>query len=135
MRKKPSYNELEQRVAELEKQLHGRDVDAALRKSKELFEKTFRSQKDAIFILDSGTPPRIIDCNPAAEKVFGYSRQEMLGRTTAFLHTSEEGLQNFQEQLYPAIRELGFFHLNEFIMKRKDESAVPTEHTVVPPGK
>jgi PAS domain S-box-containing protein len=132
MRKKPSYNELEQRVAELEKQLHGRDVDAALRKSKELFEKTFRSQKDAIFILDSGTPPRIIDCNPAAEKVFGYSRQEMLGRTTAFLHTSEEGLQNFQEQLYPAIRELGFFHLNEFIMKRKDESAVPTEHTVVP---
>jgi PAS domain S-box-containing protein len=132
MLKKPSYEELEQRVAELEKQLDAIGVDSALRKSKELFEKIFRSQKDAIFILDSGTPPKIIDCNPAAEKVFSYSRQEMLGLTTEFLHTSDLGLQSFQKQLYPAINERGFFHLNDFMMKRKDETVFPSEHTVVP---
>jgi PAS domain S-box-containing protein len=105
--------------------------DAALRKSKELFEKTFRSQKDAIFILGPGNPPKIIDCNPAAEKVFLYSRQEMLGRTTEFLHTNQTELQNFQKQLYPGITERGFFHLSEFMMKRKDETPFPSEHTVV----
>jgi PAS domain S-box-containing protein len=87
---------------------------------------------DAIFILDAGTPPRIIDCNPAAEMVFGYRRQEVLGRTTEFLHTSEVGLQNFQKQLYPAITEQGFFRLYDFMMKRKDQTLFPSEHTVVP---
>ncbi len=87
---------------------------------------------DAIFILDAGTPPTIIDCNPAAERVFGYRRQEVLGRTTEFLHTSKVGLQNFQKQLYPAIAEQGFFRLNDFMMKRKDQTFFPSEHTVVP---
>jgi PAS domain S-box-containing protein len=132
MTNKPSYEELEQQVVELENQLRLIKLDRALKGSAELFEKIFRSQMDAIFILDAGTPPRIIDCNPAAEMVFGYRRQEVLGRTTEFLHTSEVGLQNFQKQLYPAITEQGFFRLYDFMMKRKDQTLFPSEHTVVP---
>jgi len=132
MTNKPSYGELEQRIDELENQLRRITVDGALKSSTELFEKIFRSQMDAIFILDAGTSPRIIDCNPAAEMVFGYRRQEVVGRTTGFLHTSEVGLQNFQKQLYPAITEQGFFHLHDFMMKRKDQTLFPSEHTVVP---
>jgi len=36
---------------ELEKELRARGVNADLTKSRELFEKTFRSQRDAIYIL------------------------------------------------------------------------------------
>jgi PAS domain S-box-containing protein len=133
MTRKPSYVELEQRVAELEKQaVEQKCREMALRESKELLEKTFESQNDAIFILDANVPPKITECNPAAEKVFGYTLQEMPGRTTEFLHISRAALQEFQKQLYPSIAKQGFFHLNDFMMKRKDGTLFPSEHTVVP---
>jgi PAS domain S-box-containing protein len=133
MNRKPSYAELEQRVAELETEaVERKRREVALRESKELFEKTFESQKDAIFILDADVPPKITDCNPAAEKMFGYTRQEMAGRTTEFLHISGAALKDFQKQLYPGITKQGFFHLNDFMMKRKDGTYFPSEHTVVP---
>jgi PAS domain S-box-containing protein len=119
----------------LEKQrlvIEKRRAEEALRESKELFEKTFSSQPDALFILNAEIPPTILDCNPAATEVFGYTRQEMLGRTTAFLHIDEAALRKFQEHLYPAIEERGFLHLPEFRMKRKDGTVFPTEHSVMP---
>ncbi len=103
-----------------------------LRKSKELFEKTFISQQDALFILDAKSPPAIVDCNPSATKTFGYARQEMLGRTTAFLHVSDEALKEFQARVYPAVEEQGFMYLPEFQMKRKDGVILKTEHAVTP---
>jgi two-component system, cell cycle sensor histidine kinase and response regulator CckA len=106
-------------------------TEQELRESKNLFQKVFESQWDALFILDSSVPARISDCNPAATKVFGYDRQEMLGRTTSFLHVDESSLGKFQEKLYPAVTEQGFFHLPEFKMKRKDGTVFPTEHTVL----
>jgi len=107
-------------------------AEEALRESKELFEKTFISQRDAILILDAKIPPTIIDCNPTATETFGYTRREMLGRSTAFLHVDETALKEFQEHLYPAIEDQGFLHLPEFKIKRKDGTAFPTEHSVVP---
>jgi len=132
MSMKPSYEELEQRVVELEEQLHATGVNLALRKSMELFEKTFKSQIDAIFILDAGIPPKIIDCNPAAENIFGYSRSEMLNQTTQFLHLSQGAMQEFQRRLYPKIIDQGFFRLDDFMMKRKDGDRFHSEHTVLP---
>jgi two-component system cell cycle sensor histidine kinase/response regulator CckA len=132
MPKKPSYEELEQRIVELEEQLGMKAINASLRKSTELFEKTFRSQTDAIFILDAEIPPKIIDCNPAAERIFGYSRNEMLNKTTQFLHISHDAIQDFRKRLYPKIFEKGFFSLDEFMMKRKNGEEFPSEHTVWP---
>src|SRR5437763_1193989 len=109
MSKKPSYEELERRVRELEKKILPTDFEAASIESRELFEKTFMSQRDAIFILSSVVPPTIFNCNTAAEKIFGYSRQEMLGKDTKFLHVSEETLAEFQKKLYPTIAKQGFF--------------------------
>ena len=106
-------------------------AEQELRESKDLFEKVFESQRDALFILDASVPAIISDCNPTAAKVFGYNRQEMLGNTTDFLHVDESSLRKFQEQLYPAVTELGFFHLAEFEMKQKDGTVFPTEHTVL----
>jgi two-component system cell cycle sensor histidine kinase/response regulator CckA len=106
-------------------------AEQELRESKNLFQKVFESQWDALFILDASNPARISDCNPAAIKVFGYNRQEMLGHTTNFLHVDESSLRKFQEQVYPAVTEQGFFHLPAFKMKRKDGTVFPTEHTVL----
>jgi PAS domain S-box-containing protein len=106
-------------------------TEQELRESKNLFQKVFESQWDALFILDASNPARISDCNPAATKVFGYNRQEMLGRTTNFLHVDESSLRKFQEQLYPAVTKHGFFHLAEFKMKRKNGTVFPTENTVL----
>ena len=76
--------------------------------------------------------PAIIDCNPAALEMFGYSRKEMLGRSTAFLHLDEAGLQEFREHLYAAVESRGFLSHFEFKMKRKNGEVFFTEHSVVP---
>ncbi|MGD9272429.1 MAG: PAS domain S-box protein [Syntrophobacterales bacterium] len=106
-------------------------TERELRESKDLFEKVFESQRDALFILDGSVPVKISDCNPAATRMFGYDRQEMLGNTTNFLHVDEASLKEFQKQLQPAVTEQGFFHLAEFKMKRKNGTVFPTEHTVL----
>jgi PAS domain S-box-containing protein len=105
-------------------------AEEALQASKELFEKTFVSQRDAIFLLDAINPPTILDCNPAATEIFGYTRQEMVGRTMDFLHVNEAALKEFQEHLYPTLFESGFLHQFKFRMKRKNGAIYHTEHSV-----
>ncbi|MBN1177917.1 MAG: PAS domain S-box protein, partial [Anaerolineae bacterium] len=107
-------------------------IDEALHESKERFEKTFRSQRDAIFILNANRPALIVDCNPAATRIFGYAHDEMVGRPATFLHVNEAALHRFQEQLFPAIQAQGYLHLPEFQMKRKDGTLFFSEHHVMP---
>ena len=111
--------------------LRKRDEEA-LRRSKELFEKTFQSQMDAIFILNSDSPPVIHDFNPAAEQTFGYTREEMLGRTIDLLHVSRATQMEFQKKVSGAVEKENFFRLPEFKMKRKNGTLFPSEHSVVP---
>ncbi len=107
-------------------------TEAALRKSKELFEKTFAGQLNAIFILDNGPTPGIVDCNPAAEAMFGYGRDEMIGRPVAMLHCDETDLAGLRDTVLEAVTDSGFFFIPEFRMKRKNGGLFPTEHSVVP---
>ena len=119
------YEAAQQELAERKR------VEEALRESKQLLERTFASLHDAVFIIDVATT-EILDCNPAASEIFGYNREEMLGRTTAFLHVDEMALQEFRAHLYPAVEEKGFLFLPEFRMKRKDGTVFPSEHSVMP---
>jgi PAS domain S-box-containing protein len=124
---------LRKRIAALEKsEAELRRIELELRQSRELLQKTFESQPDAIFVLDADVPPRIVDCNRAATSMFGYARQELLGRTTQVLHVSEAMLEQFQEELYPVIIQQADFHFADFQMRRRDGTVFPTEHTVVP---
>jgi len=106
-------------------------AEESLQKSRQLLEKTFVNLQDAIFIIDADTK-KIIDCNPVASKIFGYAREEMLGKTTAFLHANEASIKEFKKQLYPSVNEKGFLFLPEFKMKRKDGTLFPVEHSVMP---
>ena len=100
--------------------------------SKELFQKTFLSLDSAAFILDDKIPPRITDCNPTATKIFGYDREEFLGKTIQFLHINKKALKEFQNVLYPAIENQGFLSSFQYRMKRKGGNVFPTEHSVFP---
>jgi len=102
----------------------------ALPRQTELMRVAFNSVNEAIFILDSQTPPRILDCNQAASDIFGYPKQEMLGKSTAFLHVSEKSLKEFQSIIYPAIERGRPFQIEDFKMRRRDGSVFPSEHSV-----
>jgi PAS domain S-box-containing protein len=106
-------------------------AEEALRKSQQLLESTFISLRDAVFIIDAKSV-EIVECNPAASEIFGYSRNEMLGRTTTFLHIDEASLEEFRKHLYAAVEKKGLLPQLEFKMKRKDGTVFPTENSVVP---
>jgi PAS domain S-box-containing protein len=106
------------------------ESERELRKSHQLLKSTFSSLTDAIFILDAKTV--VLDCNTAATQIFGYGREEMLDRTTEFLHVNHETLEEFRRHLASSIAEKGCLYLPEFKMKRKDGTVFPTEHSVMP---
>jgi len=77
--------ELQRRVRELERQdtRHRQDQNA-LRQQALILEQ----MSDGVIVTD--LEGRIIDWNPAAERLFGYPKDEVLGRTPAFLHRPAE---------------------------------------------
>jgi PAS domain S-box-containing protein len=109
-----------------------KQAEEAMRRQTNLLQKTFDSMTDAVFILDAKLPaPTITECNQAACTVFRYDRTEMLGKSTQFLHVSDETLKEFQSLLNSAVKEGRLpFHLAEFHMKRKNGTVFPSEHTV-----
>ncbi len=102
-----------------------------LQDPQQLLKKILASLRGAVFILDAATV-EILDCNPAASEIFGYSRVEMLGQTTTFLHVDESSLEEFRTQLSKAVKVKGFLNLPEFRMKRKNGEVFFTDHTVMP---
>lgn len=52
---------------------------------------TFAANRDAIILTDADGV--ILDWNPAAEALYGYTRAEAIGQTTALMHLSEEAEQ------------------------------------------
>ncbi|MFX1393861.1 MAG: nitrogen regulation protein NR(II) [Promethearchaeota archaeon] len=126
---KKSEKKFRELSEELEQRIQERTRD--LNESKQLLEKTLYSLHDAVFILDAKTV-EILECNPAATEIFGYSKEEMIGHTTAFLHVNENYLEEFRRNLFPAIEKNGFLKNFEFAMKRKDGNLFFTEHGVMP---
>jgi PAS domain S-box-containing protein len=125
-------NELKQTNEQLQGDiLRRKEAEEKLRYSKHLLERTLHSLRDAVFLLDADTV-EIVDCNPAASEIFGYSHDEMLGQTTTMLHVDRAALEAFRGHLYAAIEEKGFLHKLEFSMKRKDGTVFSTEHSVTP---
>ncbi|HED00829.1 MAG TPA: PAS domain S-box protein [Proteobacteria bacterium] len=108
-----------------------KQMERALWKTKQWFERTLKSLADAVFILDADTF-RIVECNPAASAIFGYSHDEMLGQETTFLHVSEKDRETFRLHLWSTIEEKGYANHFGFKMKRKDGTIFPAEHSMTP---
>lgn len=62
-----------------------RKAECALRKSEEKFSKAFRASPDAMSIVETATG-RIIEANDGLSRLFGYGREEVIGRTSLELN-------------------------------------------------
>ncbi len=107
-------------------------VEATQRKSGEIFENVFTCQPVAILILDNECIPNIVDCNPAAERVFGYGRKELAGQSASLLHANGKVLEQFKESILSSVDEPGFCRFAELSKRRRDGRLFPCDYTVAP---
>lgn len=132
--------ELEQRVAERTQQLtivneelsreiaeHWR-IEQEAQTGRALLEKTFASFQDAVFVIDASNRS-VAACNQAVERIFGYRIDEVIGRSTEFLHVDREHYERFAQEGDPVLADKGVYQ-TEFEMRRKDGQVFATESTV-----
>ena len=106
-------------------------TERALRESQRLLNKTFASLRDCLLIITAESPT-ILDCNPATSKLFGYTREEVVGQSVRLLHVNDESFDRFRELALEAIQEKGYLHIPTFPMKRRNGEVFATQHSVMP---
>lgn len=107
---------------------------AALSAKRAMYEEMLRRQalifanlKDAIIITDPQN--QIVDANPIAEQMFGYSRHELIGQPISILKRSEES-QKLDAQIKEAVARYGIW-TGEVNFIRKNGSAGVSSSTVL----
>ena len=96
--------------------------------TKRHFDAVLASIGEAVLVVDP-YGRYITNCNKAAEQLFGYSKEEMLGRDTEFLHVDRKHFERFSELGDDDLEKKGVFQ-TEYQMKRKDGSIIDTYNTV-----
>ena len=106
MIRKPPYEELEQRIHELQKEARERKrTEEALEESETRYRRLFETAQDAILIFDADTG-KITDVNPFLLDLLGYAIEELMGRELweigAFrdILASRTAFQELQEKGY-----------------------------------
>ena len=97
-----------------------------------LLQELFNNFFDSIFILDNDYFRSIINCNKSAVSTFGFSKEELVGKSIGMLHVNEDSFKTFQKLLYSETQKSGFLHLENFVVKRKDGSVFVSCHSVMP---
>ena len=85
--------------------------------------------EEAVFI--TGLDRRIIDCNPAAEKIIGCPRSELIGKTTSFLVADPDEWNRGVGDVYRQLDEDGRW-FGEVELRRSDGSIVIGELMLAP---
>ena len=99
-------------------------AEEQVREKEAQYHSIFEATTDAVFIIDL-EDGHVIEANPAACKVYGYSHEEFIGLPPhAIIHP--DVLPNFLEKALPAIRAGGEYHTRG-VNLRKDGSAFPIE--------
>lgn len=101
----------------------------ALHKSELLLRKTFSSMIDAILIINL-VSLKIIDCNPAASNIFGYTKDEMIGENLLSLLDPNPDFSKSASTLFSS-SELQGNMLQERPLCRKDGSRFYAEFSYV----
>ena len=120
--------ELRQRVTELERsKAERKQAEETLRKSEERFRSLVQSATDAIYTIDSNK--KIISWNSAAENIFGYTADEIIGKSFSLL-VPEQFRENHIEALDQMIlMGKSYFEgiVAEYPRIRRDGSNFPAE--------
>jgi PAS domain S-box-containing protein len=102
-------------------------AEDALQASELWLRTIFNSQDDAVFVV---SPDRVIlDVNTGAQRVFGYSAEELKNRSTEILHTDSQHYKEFGRRIQAAFARDEAAHF-EFQARRKNGEVFPAEHGV-----
>ncbi|MEW6348397.1 MAG: PAS domain S-box protein [Thermodesulfobacteriota bacterium] len=102
-------------------------AEEALRNSEIWLRSIFDSLEEAVLIV---THKRILkDINRAAEKIFGYAKDEVIGSSTEVFHVDHEHCEEFGIRIRNAA-DRGEAAEFEFEARRKNGEIFPTEHSV-----
>ena len=120
MIKKPTYEELEQKVKELEKEtLRRKELEEVLWKSKEQYLDLYENAPNAYFSV-SAEDGSILRCNTAALKLLGYDRDTLMGMEVFDLYADNpHGISKAQE-VFKDFKKGESIRCVEMQMKHKD---------------
>jgi hypothetical protein len=90
------------------------------REAQELLKKTFFSIDQAVFVIDK-KDRKVLSCNHAAENIFGYTNDEIVGRTTEFMYVDHSMYEGYVQIIKPVLDEAGIYR-SEMQLRRKDGS-------------
>ena len=111
-------------------ELQRKRTEEVLKKSHDRMEAILASLDESVLLVDPETRI-IIDLNYATSKIFGYSRDELLGKDSLLLHVDQAHLEQFGREAMAAYTTQEHYAV-EFEMLRKDGCVFPTEHFVRP---
>ncbi len=106
-----------------------KEVEASLRRQKEFFESVVRNSPVAIVIISREF--RVLSWNPAAERLFGYTPQEALGKNILRLVASADAVRGDAEAASREVLQRNRVHSVTQRM-RKDGSVVDVELLAMP---
>ncbi|ACF14634.1 PAS/PAC sensor signal transduction histidine kinase [Chloroherpeton thalassium ATCC 35110] len=104
-----------------------KQAESAFREATLWLKSTFNALDAAIFIATADR--KLVDMNKSAERMFGYSRQELLGLSSEHLHVDRAHFIAFGKRLQRSFKR-GETARFEFEWKRKNGEIFPTEHVV-----
>ena len=100
-----------------------RRAEEELRSSEERVRKIFESSHDAILILDPNRD-RIIDCNPRACEMLGYTRPELLALPMSQIHGPDHAQQI---ALIQSVMRTGRGHTHDLVCVTRTGATIPSE--------
>lgn len=98
--------------------------------AKTLLLKTFESMADTVIVVERSSR-KILAVNPAFEATFGYSSENVVGRTTEFLYPSREEFLRAGRESADAFEGADTFR-GTYTMRRRDGSILESAHTISP---
>jgi PAS domain S-box-containing protein len=125
--------ELRQRITELEaSETEGKRVEEALWEREAHLQAVFEAAANISFVtMDlTGTESRILDFSPGAERIFGYSREEVIGKPVAMLHLPEDMAR--LPEVFEAMRQSKSGFTGESTLVHKSGEEFPTLFTIYP---
>jgi PAS domain S-box-containing protein/putative nucleotidyltransferase with HDIG domain len=99
-------------------------AEEKLRESEERYRSLVESSTDAIMMLDHDE--NVITCNQAFLDLFGYQKEEIVGKAIRIIHPSDESAQKFRETHYQTLEGTGSVR-TEWEYVRKDGTSFPAE--------
>ena len=104
-----------------------KQTEADLLTKVQLLESMNTAIEDAVFVVSMDS--KIVGMNQAAEELFGYASDELLGRSTEVLHIDYNHFNAFEKAIDKAFKNNEKVHFS-FKIKTKGGKILPTDHTV-----